>query len=139
MSSGGNTEKSGSGSPASRPKMPRSSSITSALRALAAALPDAGGGDVRRYRPSLVIDTGDIDGHPELGWKGRRLRLGEAELEILDPCPRCVMVTRRIDDAAPQDRSVLRHIVRELDQNLGAYARVTVPGSFAVGDPVTLV
>ena len=66
------------------------------------------------------------------------MRVGTAELEILDPCPRCVMVTRRIDDDAPQDRSVLRHVVRELDQNVGAYARVVVPGAFAVGDTVTL-
>lgn len=112
---------------------------TSALRALEAAVPDAAAGDVRRYRPSFVVDTGDQPGHPEFDWKGRRLRLGSAELEILDPCPRCVMITRRIDDAAPQDRAVLRHVVRELDQNVGAYARVVVPGSFAVGDEVTLV
>ena len=111
---------------------------TSALRALGDALPDAAGDDVRRYRPSFVVDTGDESGHPEFGWKGRRMRVGTAELEILDPCPRCVMVTRRIDDDAPQDRAVLRHIVRELDQNVGAYARVAVPGTFAVGDEVTL-
>ena len=69
----------------------------------------------------------------------QRLRLGTAELEILDPCPRCVMITRRIDDAAPQDRAVLRHVVRQLDQTVGAYARVAVPGTFTVGDEVTLV
>jgi uncharacterized protein YcbX len=111
---------------------------TSALRALDAALPGGAGGDVRRYRPSFVVDTGDLDGHPELSWKGRRLQLGTAELEILDPCPRCVMVTRRIDGGAPQDRAVLRHIVRDLDQVVGAYARIAVPGAFAVGDEVTL-
>lgn len=111
---------------------------TSALRSLRQALPGAAI-DVRRFRPSLVIDTGDEPGHPELGWAGRRARLGEAEIELVGPCPRCVMVTREVADDVPADRAVLRHIVRELDQNLGAYATVAVPGRVRVGDPVELV
>jgi hypothetical protein len=34
---------------------------------------------------------------------------------------------------------VLRHIVSELDQNLGVYATVAVPGTIAVGDEVTFL
>jgi hypothetical protein len=111
---------------------------TSALRSLALALPDSTI-DVRRFRPSMVIDTGEGTGHPEFQWVGSRLVIGEATLEILAPCPRCVMVTRRVSDAIDEDRSVLRHIVRELDQNLGVYATVITPGAIEEGDKVTLL
>ncbi len=106
---------------------------TSAMAALEAALAPRGA-DIRRFRPSLVIDTGSDPGHPEFSWRGRQARLGNAEIEFLDPCPRCVMVTHHIDDQAPADRSVLRHIVTELNQNLGVYARVTLPGQISSGD-----
>lgn len=110
---------------------------TSALRSLADALPDSVI-DVRRFRPSIVVDTGDEPGHPEVAWTGRRLVVGDVELDIVAPCPRCVMVTREIDDAVPADGAVLRHIVGELGQDLGVYATVTRPGPVAVGDAVSL-
>jgi uncharacterized protein YcbX len=112
-----------------------------ALAALSTALPDSAV-DVRRFRPSLVVDTGDAGegaGHPEFGWVGRRARVGGALLEIGAPCPRCVMVTREIDAEVPADRAVLRHIVRDLDQNVGVYATVVEPGPVATGDRVELV
>ncbi len=110
---------------------------TSAFRALEGALPDSDV-DVRRFRPNLVIDTGDESGHPELGWVGSRLDIGDVALELVVGCPRCVMVTREIDERTPEDRRVLRHIVRDLDQNVGVYANVIHPGSVRVGDVVTL-
>ena len=90
--------------------------------------------DVRRSRPSIVIDTPGADGHPEFGWAGRRELIGHAEIQFTDPCPRCVMVTREIDDSLPTDRAVLRHVVRDLDQNVGIYATVVTPGKVSVGD-----
>lgn len=111
---------------------------TSALRSLADAVPDSVV-DVRRFRPNFVVDTGDEPGHPEFSWTGRRATLGEAEIEFIGPCPRCVMVTRAVGRDLPEDRAVLRHVVRDLDQNVGAYARVTRPGSFTVGDAFEFV
>lgn len=108
---------------------------TAALRALEDALPDSVV-DVRRFRPSIVIDDAGPAGHPEFGWSGRTATIGEARIEFREPCPRCVMVTRRIDDRTDADRRVLRHIVAELDQNLGVYATVVEPGLVTVGDPV---
>ena len=110
---------------------------TTALRTLSSALPDSVI-DVRRFRPSIVIDTEDQLGNPEFDWVGRNLRLGEIELRIGAACPRCVMVTREISADIPADRAVLRHIVRDLDQNLGVYATVTNPGTITEGDTVTL-
>lgn len=110
---------------------------TSALRALADALPGSRI-DERRFRPSIVID-GAEDGHPEFGWTGRTASIGTAVVEFLDPCPRCVMITRRINDDLPEDRAILRHVVRDLDQNVGVYARVIAPGSVSVGDGVSFL
>jgi uncharacterized protein YcbX len=110
---------------------------TSALRSLAAALPDSVI-DVRRFRPNIVIDTGDEPGHPEFGWRGTTLQIGEATLDVIDPCPRCVMVTREVSPDLPADRAVLRYVVRELDQNVGVYATVSVGGRVSVGDEVSL-
>jgi uncharacterized protein YcbX len=115
-----------------------------ALTALAAALPDSNV-DIRRFRPSFVVDTGDdgadasTPGHPEFDWTGRRATIGGATIEFGAPCPRCVMVTREISADIPADRAVLRHIVRDLDQNLGIYATVVTPGAIHAGDAMTFV
>ena len=111
---------------------------TSALRSLSYELPDSAI-DVRRFRPSLVIDTGDDEGHPEFDWVGRRLQIGEVELSIGAACPRCVMVTREISAELPEDRAILRHIVRDLDQNVGVYATVLTPGQINEDSSVTIL
>ena len=115
-----------------------------ALESLRRALPQSVV-DLARFRPSLLIDTGEpargegITGHPEFSWTGRRAVIGDATIEFLDPCPRCVMVTRKIDESIPEDRAVLRHIVRDLDQNLGIYARIIDGGAVRVGDTMRFV
>jgi uncharacterized protein YcbX len=108
---------------------------TSSLRALQASLPDAAI-DVRRFRPNIVLDV-DADGHPEFGWSGQALHIGSAVVRVVAPCPRCVMVTRPTA-GLPEDRSVLRTIVRELDQNLGIYATIEKMGEVRLGDSVRL-
>lgn len=111
---------------------------TSALRSLSDALP-ASIVDVRRFRPSFVVDTGDAPGHPEQDWTGRRARIGSAEIEFGALCPRCVMVTRAIAPDIPEDRAVLRHVVRDLGQCVGVYATVVTPGTIHSGDLVELL
>ncbi|MEI6743229.1 MAG: MOSC N-terminal beta barrel domain-containing protein [bacterium] len=108
---------------------------TSALAAMKAAVPDSVV-DIKRFRPSLVVDSGDADGHPEFSWKNKRIAIGSAVIEILDACPRCVMVTRAINKDIPEDRAVLRHIVRDLNQSVGVYARVLTSGKCSVGDEI---
>lgn len=111
---------------------------TSAVRSMQEALPDSQI-DIRRFRPSLVVDTGDQTGHPEFAWAGKTARIGECEIEFQSACPRCVMVTREISDDLPADRAILRHIVRDLDQNVGVYAKVTKLGSIKTTDQLTFL
>ena len=111
---------------------------SSALEALRTALPDSVI-DILRFRPSIVIDTPDELGHPEFSWKGRNAQLGTVVVEFLDPCPRCVMITRRINDSIPEDRAIMRHVVRDLNQAVGVYARIVTPGTVSVGDTLTFL
>ncbi len=111
---------------------------TSALRSMQEALPDSQI-DIRRFRPSLVIDTSDQTGHPEFSWAGKTARIGDCEIEFQSPCPRCVMVTREVGDDLPADRAILRHIVRDLNQNVGVYAKITKPGTIKSTDQLTFL
>lgn len=105
---------------------------TGSMRTLARHAPDSAI-DVRRFRPNVLVDTGDEEGWPEMDWLGRRFRLGTATVEVYVGCPRCVMVTHEVA-GLPGDREVLRTIVREADQNLGVYATIVEPGAFGIGD-----
>jgi uncharacterized protein YcbX len=111
---------------------------TSALAALREALPNSAI-DERRFRPSLVIDTGDAEGHPEFEWVGRRIAIGGAEVQILSGCPRCATIANEFAPELPRDSSVLRHVVRDLDQNVGVYATVVRTGPISIGDSVEFV
>jgi uncharacterized protein YcbX len=106
---------------------------TSALRSMQEALPESVV-DVRRFRPSLVIDTGEAEGHPEFAWAGQRFTLGSAVVEVVNDCPRCAAITKEINDDIPQDRAILRHVVRDLGQAVGVYCNVVQPGIVTLGD-----
>ena len=92
--------------------------------------------DVRRFRPNLVIAT-EEEGFPEIAWAGRQLRVGGAAIDVVVPCPRCVMITHGFADV-PQDAALMRTVVKEADQNVGAYANVARAGELRVGDAVEL-
>jgi MOSC domain-containing protein YiiM len=47
------------------------------------------------------------------------------------------MITRKINDELPEDRAILRHVVRDLNQAVGVYARIVTPGYVALGDTLT--
>jgi uncharacterized protein YcbX len=111
---------------------------TSALRSMAAALPDSVI-DVRRFRPSMVVDTGDAEGHPEFDWTGQRFSLGTAVIEVKNDCPRCASLTKALTPDVPADRAILRHVVRDLGQAVGVYCTVVRPGTINVGDELLAV
>jgi uncharacterized protein YcbX len=104
------------------------------LRTLARIAPDSVW-DERRFRPNLMVEAEETEGHPEQAWIGRRLRVGAAAIEVVAGCPRCVMVTQPVEDV-PQDTQVLRTLVRETKHTAGVYARVVEEGEVRVGDGI---
>lgn len=94
--------------------------------------------DVRRFRPNLVVESRESAPFPEIGWVGRRVRIGGALLRVDNACPRCVMITHGFDDL-PRDTALMRTVVREADQSVGVYASVETPGTVGPGDEVEVL
>jgi uncharacterized protein YcbX len=91
------------------------------------------GYDLRRFRPNIYFE--EAEGPVELGWVGRRVRIGGLVLAVDEPCVRCVITT--IDpDTIDVDLDVLKRTNAELDGSMGAYCSVVDPGVVAVGDIV---
>jgi len=110
---------------------------TASLSALASRNP-AADFDSRRFRPNVLVETNSgIEGLVEAEWSGRTLRIGATRIKIEMPTVRCVIPT--LDQpGVKKDPSVLRTIVRDAAQNLGAYATVSTAGTIALGDDVAL-
>ncbi len=96
--------------------------------------------DSRRFRINLEIEG--CEPYEEDTWRGRRLRVGEAELIVLDPIARCV-VTTQDPNTGTKDFETLKVIARyrgRIDGRgglpFGMYARVLEPGRARVGDRV---
>ncbi|MEO6125598.1 MAG: MOSC N-terminal beta barrel domain-containing protein [Ilumatobacteraceae bacterium] len=85
--------------------------------------------DVRRFRPNVVVEADSID-----RLVGQRIRLGTAQLDIVKPIDRCVMVTRPQPGGIERDLDVLRTINAERDSLLGIAGLVGAAGSVAIGD-----
>ena len=88
--------------------------------------------DRRRFRANVVVDGAD-DG--EL--LGKRFGLGGAVIDVGDPIPRCVMVTRPQPGGIGRDNSVLKTVHRERGGDLAAAALVRTPGTVRTGDVLT--
>jgi uncharacterized protein YcbX len=111
---------------------------TSSLAALGGDAPP-GRFDRRRFRPNVFVETAaGAAGLVEAAWSARTLRVGEAEVRVQIPTPRCSMIAQPQPGLA-KDPQVLRTVVRDADQSLGVYATVATPGAVRVGDPVELL
>ena len=93
--------------------------------------------DIRRFRPNVHIDLPDTEPFAESAWEGRRLKVGDAELEIDHPCDRCA-ITIHDPDTLATSPDVLRVINAEHDTFFGFRARPLNTASIAVGDGVEL-
>lgn len=98
--------------------------------------------DARRFRANFVVETSDAAGKGlvEAGWTGAKLRIGDTTIRIVLPTVRCSMITQpQSQHGLSKDPGVLRAVVREGEQNLGAYAVVVEAGRVCVGDEVVLL
>lgn len=94
--------------------------------------------DVRRFRPNLVIETEHgADGLLEQGWIGKRLTISGATFDCVGTTPRCGAITRA-QDGLQFDKSMLRTVVQQADQNVGVYCTTASAGSIRVGDALTI-
>lgn len=122
--------------------------VTTSTLATLAKTHSSGRFDTRRFRPNILVnDAGD--GFPENDWVGRKVGVGDQViLEVVIPCPRCVMTTLSQRDL-PLDSGILRAAAREnnvmiapLNQKMpsvGVYAKVIRGGEVRRGDAVHLV
>jgi uncharacterized protein YcbX len=109
---------------------------TASLRAFRAERPDLDW-NVARFRPNLLVEA-DSDERVEDAWVGRRCRIGDAQLEIIKRCTRCVMVTRTQPGGIERQLDVLRHLSLVAESKIGVLARVTEAARVSVGDRLTL-
>ncbi len=88
--------------------------------------------DRRRFRANLYLDG--LEPEEELRWLGRSIVAGDAELEVVSRCERCVVITRDpvTTVATPE---LLRVLTQTSETCMGVYCRVVRPGMVAVGDP----
>jgi len=90
--------------------------------------------DPRRFRANVLLSDGDDD-----ALIGATVRVGSAELDVVKPIDRCVIVTRPQPGGIDRDLDVLRTIHRERDGNLAIAALVHSEGRVAVGDELDVV
>ncbi len=100
----------------------------------------AGCFDPLRFRPNIVVDTGEErEGFLENEWVGRRLFLGEdVRLKVIKPCARCVMTTLPQGDL-PKDPGILSTAVRNNHSHVGVYAMVEQGGLVRRRDTVRII
>jgi hypothetical protein len=92
--------------------------------------------DHRRFRANFYVDG--LAPEEELAWIGGRVAVGEAELEVVSRCERCVVITKDPDTTATTPE-LLRILTQTRETCMGVYCRVTRPGRVATGDQVRLV
>ena len=106
------------------------------MRAMAALAPGSEF-DVRRFRPTILIDALGGAVQPELDWCGGILRAPEAALAPLIPTIRCVMPTHA-QPGLDRDPAITRTIAAHSRRCLGVYGNVITGGRIAEGDDLML-
>lgn len=90
--------------------------------------------DLRRFRTNVHVEL-DAPAFAENDWEGRRMVVGDLELELLHPCVRCVIPTRD-PDSQEKWADLLKHLTRAHDGIFGINARPLVGATIRRGDTV---
>lgn len=94
--------------------------------------------DMRRFRPSIVVDTDQA--FAEDRW--RRIRVGTVEFRVVKPCGRCVLTTIDPDTLARGKEplsTLARHRRADSKVLFGVNAIPDGTGTIRVGDPVSVL
>ena len=93
--------------------------------------------DIRRFRSNIHVDM-DAEPFAECGWEGRRLRVGDAELDLGGATDRC-KITIHDPDSLETTPAVLRAINEQHGTFFGVWAEALGAARIGVGDPVELL
>jgi uncharacterized protein YcbX len=89
--------------------------------------------DPMRFRANVILDGPDARPFEETGWTSGTFAVGDALMEVMYPCERCVVTT--IDPSSLAiDPAFLRLIVEKHDARFGVYFRVVRGGIVKPGD-----
>lgn len=113
--------------------------LTTASLLAAKALRPSSDWDVRRFRPTMLLETGDEQvGFVEDAWIGSRVIVGGgATFEVFMKTIRCNLPTRS-QPGLERDTAVARLLRNEHEFCLGVYGAFRRGGLVATGDPVTI-
>jgi uncharacterized protein YcbX len=89
--------------------------------------------DVRRFRPTILLDSPGQPGQPELTWCGGVLRGPDITVNPLIPTIRCVMPSHE-QPGLGRDPVITRTVAAHARRCLGVYATVGSPGQISEGD-----
>jgi uncharacterized protein len=123
---------------------------TSGMRTLREANPSLVVDD-RRFRPTIVIDTGTAEGFVENEWSGRDVEIGDIVISVDRPTFRCMMAVAAQNDL-PHQKEVLKTLARINGNHVqlrlvdasgrgahfGVWAGVAKPGPIRIGDVTRL-
>jgi uncharacterized protein YcbX len=109
--------------------------VEASLRALGEAL--GAPVDIRRFRSNIHLEL-DAEPWAELEWYGRRLRVGDCELEVVEGCQRCSIPTRDPQTQAKWPE-LLRVLAAERATTFGLIVRAAGPAVVHDGDRAVLL
>jgi uncharacterized protein YcbX len=113
--------------------------VTTSTLAHLRSLYPGGDYDARRFRPNLVLDTGEERGFVEETWAGKTIAVGdEVRLRFMMPTHRCAATTLP-HHGLPNDPEILRAANRHNKGNVGVYAMVEQGGVVRRGDAVEVL
>ncbi len=95
-----------------------------------------GAGDVRRFRPNIVVEADDP--FIEETWVDQTLEVGSGTAWVKKPTDRCVVITRE-QATFPASRDALKYLARTNDRNAGVSAQPRRAGTVAVGDAIAAI
>ncbi len=87
--------------------------------------------DPRRFRANTAV--AGVPPFQETAWIGRYIKMGQATLQVVSQCERCVLTTFD-PETLTVDPSFLRAIAQNHRACFGVYCRVVEPGAVQVGD-----
>lgn len=93
--------------------------------------------DVRRFRTNVHVEL-DVEPFAESAWEGRRIRIGELELDVDHACDRCA-ITIVDPDSLERAPAILKTINEQHDTFFGFRAKAVAEARIAVGDAVELL